>query len=381
MSAPANKKYKVCHVSSAHNVFDDRIFFKECCSLTEMFDVHVIAIGEKDEVSNKVNIHALPKSSSRFNRFFLLQIKILLKSFKVNAKVYHFHDPDLIFFGLFQKLLGKKVIYDMHELVYFQINDKEWLGNGFIKKMVTSIYLMFEKLGVRCFDKIVIAEDGYWSYVKEKHNKHIGKFVAIRNFSIYELIKQSAPDTNYNKGNKRIIVYAGGLSKIRGIKEIVEAIQAIDNIEFLALGSWESDGYKQECEQADKNKKMNYLGLVKMDKVYSYLKIADIGVANLYHKPNYLTSLPIKAFEYMASGLPIIMSDFPYWIETFSDCALFVNPLDPADIKSKIELILSDNNLRLKLAEAGKKLVLEKYTWEEESKRLVKEYESLVIKN
>jgi glycosyltransferase involved in cell wall biosynthesis len=230
---------------------------------------------------------------------------------------------------------------------------------------------------VRCFDKIVIAEDGYWTYVKEKHKKHIDKFVAIRNFSIYELIKQATPDTNYNKDNKRVLVYAGGLSKIRGIKEIVAAVQSIENIEFLTLGSWENEEYKQLCEQADKNKKMNYIGLVKMDKVYSYLKMADIGIANLYHKPNYLTSLPIKAFEYMASGLPIIMSDFPYWITTFNECSLFVNPLDPADIKNKIEMILSDDNLRNKLAEAGKKLVLEKYTWEEESKFLIEQYRKL----
>ena len=57
------QKVKVCHVSSAHSVYDDRIFFKECSSLAQQFDVHVIAIGEKDEVLNNVQIHALPKSS------------------------------------------------------------------------------------------------------------------------------------------------------------------------------------------------------------------------------------------------------------------------------------------------------------------------------
>lgn len=372
------QKVKVCHVSSAHSVYDDRIFFKECCTLTDFFEVHIIAIGEKDEILNNVNIHSLKKSSSRFDRFFLVQIKLLIQAFKINAKVYHFHDPDLILFGLIQKLLGKKVIYDMHELVYFQINDKEWLGNGFVKKIVASVYIMFEKLGVICFDKVVIAEDGYWTYINDKYKKYINKFVAIRNFSIYKLIQETKSDSNYNKGNKKIIVYAGGLSKIRGIKEIVEAIQSIENVEFLTLGSWEDDDYKSLCEQIDVNKKMNYLGLVKMDKVYSYLKIADIGIANLYHKPNYLTSLPIKAFEYMASGIPIIMSDFPYWIETFNECALFVNPLDQIDIKEKIELLLSDDVLRSKLAIAGKKLVLEKYTWEAESKLLIKHYQKLV---
>lgn len=375
------QKVKVCHVSSAHSVYDDRIFFKECSSLAQQFDVHVIAIGEKDEVLNNVQIHALPKSSSRFNRFFLLQIKILIQAFKINAKVYHFHDPDLIVFGLIQKLLGKKVIYDMHELVYFQINDKDWLGNGWIKKMVSSIYLVFEKMGVRFFDKIIIAEDGYWNYINTNYKKQIYKFIAIRNFSIYDLIKHTDPNLSIKNNNNRIIVYAGGLSKIRGIKEIVDAIQTIENITFLTLGQWENDDYKKQCELADINNKMNYIGLVKMDKVYSYLKIADIGIANLYHKPNYLTSLPIKAFEYMASGIPIIMSDFPYWIETFNKCALFVNPLDANDIKGKIELLLSDNQLSSKLADAGNKLVIEKYTWEAESKLLIMHYQKLVSEN
>lgn len=374
------KRIKVCHVSSAHNVFDDRIFFKESSSLAHFFDVHIIAIGEKNEVSNNVTIHSLSKSSSRFNRFFLLQIKLIMKSLKVNAKVYHFHDPDLILFGLFQKLLGKKVIYDMHELVYYQINDKEWLGNKFIKKMVSSCYLLFEKIGVWCFDKVILAEDGYWTYVHQNYKKHIDKFIPIRNFSIYELIKNANPATNFNKEDKKIIVYAGGLSKIRGIYEIIQAVQSIDNVVFLTLGSWESDEYKLRCEQVDINKKMHYIGLVKMDKVYSYLKISDIGIANLYHKPNYLTSLPIKAFEYMASGLPIIMSDFPYWIETFNQCALFVNPLDPNDIKSKIEHLLNDTKFKNQLADAGKKIVLEKYTWEEESKNLLKLYLQLTKK-
>lgn len=369
-------KIKICHISSAHNVFDDRIFFKECSSLSETYEVHVIAIGEKDEAANGVTVHAFKRNSSRFYRFFLLQIKLLLKSFKVGAKVYHFHDPDLIFFGLFQKLMGKKVIYDMHELVYYQINDKEWLGTGVIKKIVSSVYLTFEKIGVRCFDKIVIAEDGYWNYVKEKHSKHINKFVAIRNFSIYELIKNT-PEPVKTERSKRILVYAGGLTKIRGIREIVEAVQPIENIEFRVLGGWENEGYKMECEQADKNKKMNYIGLVKMNQVYSHLKMADIGIANLYHKPNYLTSLPIKAFEYMASGLPIIMSDFPYWITTFNQCALFVDPMNPEDIREKIELLLSDHELSRRLADSGKKLVLEKYTWEEESKVLLEHYHKL----
>lgn len=369
-------------MSSAHNVFDDRIFFKECSTLAHSgFNVSLIAIGEKDEIINNVNVFHLTKPKSRFERFFLLEIKLLIKAIKLKADIYHFHDPDLIVFGIIMKLLDKKVVYDMHELVYYQINDKDWLKFNLLKKIISGIYLRFEKIAVRLFDKVIIAEDGYWSYVNDIYLKSRFKFIAIRNFSIYELIEKSAANKTLNVDDEVKLVYAGGLSKIRGINEIIIAIQNIPKIKFIILGSWENIEYESICMQSDQNKKVVYIGNVRMDEVYSYLKAADIGIANLYHKPNYLNSLPIKAFEYMACGLPIIMSDFPYWIETFSGCAIFVDPLNSNDIKKAIEILIENKDLRIKLSKEGRKLVKEKYTWEAEGQILVTEYKKMLGEN
>ena len=370
---------KVCHVSSAHHVLDDRIFFKECRSLAKAgWDVSIIGIGENAGIEDGVTIIPLQKTKGRFQRFVLLQIRILYLAFKTKASVFHFHDPDLIIFGLIMKLFGKKVIYDMHELVYYQILDKHWLKTSFIKNLVANIYKRFEGLGVIFFDKIIIAEDGYWEYANKNYQSRIKKFESIRNFSVYEIVEHAQPRINEKDDSKFTLVYAGGLSKIRGINEIIIAIQQIPNIAFWLLGPWENDKYENECKQSDVNNKVKYIGQVKMSEVYQYLKVADVGIANLYHKPNYLNSLPIKAFEYMACAKPIIMSDFPLWIQTFSDCALFVNPQDVNDIKQKVILMMENAELRNEFSTNGQRLVKEKFTWEAESFRLVNVYKEVL---
>ena len=71
----------------------------------------------------------------------------------------------------------------------------------------------------------------------------------------------------------------------------------------------------------------------------------------------FLRSIPTKAFEYMATSLPMIMSDFPLWRDLFHECALFVNPLDPHDIAEKMTMLIDDVELRRRLGRAGRQLV------------------------
>mgnify|MGYP000197486458 CR=1 FL=1 len=126
---------------------------------------------------------------------------------------------------------------------------------------------------------------------------------------------------NTKQIDKTIFIYAGGLTKIRGIKEICEAIELVDeNIELKLLGVWESENFKEICLTG--KTKVTYLGVTPLDKVYPILKSADVGIVTLYKEKNYLNSIPIKAFEYMACKLPILMSDIPYWENLFSECSV-----------------------------------------------------------
>jgi glycosyltransferase involved in cell wall biosynthesis len=115
-----------------------------------------------------------------------------------------------------------------------------------------------------------------------------------------------------------------------------------------------------------------------MDEVYGFIQQADVGIALLYPIKNYLTSLPVKAFEYMAAGKAFIMSDFPFWKQMFGECALFADPFKPDEIAGTIEKLMEDKGLLKKLGNMGKELIETKYAWEMEEERLFELYKRVL---
>lgn len=368
---------KVCHLTSVHNPFDTRIFFKEANSLNKFgYEVVIIAQHDKDEVVGDIKIISVKKTKQRIIRMLFTTLKIFALAIKEQAKIYHIHDPELIPVGIFLKCFNKKVIYDIHELVYFQIKDKHWIKKKYLSIFLQKLYLIFENISIRFFDGIVLAEDGYVDYFYSRY-KNKNKFITARNFPLVSFIdKQNKHIINQN--NKFILIYAGALSRVRGIKEIVESMQYLnDRAELWLIGKWHDDQLRAECESLAGWKLTKYLGFLRVDKVYEYMKAADVGLSMLYPIENYLTSVPVKAFEYMTCKKPIVMSNFSYWMDVFKDCAVFADPCDSRDIALKIFSLLEDNKKVNLLGDAGKNLVINKYSWEVEENKLKSLYEKI----
>jgi glycosyltransferase involved in cell wall biosynthesis len=363
---------KVCIITTVHQPFDTRIFHKEAKTLVQAgYDVILIAQHNKNEIVDGVKIIVLPKPRNRFMRIFGLTWQTLILALHQRADIYHFHDPELIFIGVLLRLLGKKVIYDVHEDVPKQILNKEWIGNVSIRKIAAFFMNIIEQIGVSLFNKIVAATPD----IARRFPKT--KTIILRNFPILELIDNAEP-ADYKK-NKPIIIYAGGLTNVRGIKEIVQAMEYIDGkAELWLLGKWDSEKIKKECENLKGWKNTRYLGFTSLEEVFQYMKIADIGFCLLHPIKNYITGLPVKAFEYMACSLPMVISDFYYSQKIFGKCALFAKPYDPEDIADKIIYLLDKSDEAKKLGKRGRKLIKEKYSWEAESKKLIMLYNSFV---
>ncbi len=362
---------KICFLTSVHSAFDVRIFHKEAKTLVKAgYDVTLIAQHDKNEAVDGIRIIPLPKPKNRFERITRTACALFGLALRQKADVYHFHDPELIPAGIVLRLLGNKVIYDVHEDVPQQILCKEWIGSTWIKKCVASIVHIIEQIGVAVFTRVVAATPD----IANKFNP--SKTVLVRNLPIINLIENAK--LLETRKQKPVIIYTGGLSRIRGIKEIIKAMEFIgDKAELWLLGKWENKEFERKCEELKGWQYTKYLGLLPLSKVYRYTKAADVGISILYPTENYVTSLPIKAFEYMACRLPIVVSNFPYWRRIFEKCALFANPNDPKDIADKILYLLDNSDKAKQLGDRGRQLIEEKYTWENESKKLLKVYEEL----
>jgi len=364
---------KVCQITSVHPPLDIRVFYKMSKSLAKAgYDVTLIATNPELEVIEGVRIVPFPVYKNRFKRLLLSPFKMFSLAMKEKAAIYHFHDPELMVTGFLLKLCGKKVIYDVHEDYTKEIFDKYWLKYRSLRKIVSLIYKCIEILFTRlCITKVVAVTTDIAAKFPRK------KTVVVKNFADLELIASAKPKAE--KKEKPIIIYVGGLYRAKGILETVQAIGLTQGkAELWLLGKWGEPGLKEECMRTDGWRYTRYKGVFKPEEVYSYLKIADIAISTQYPVDNFLTALPVKFFEYMACSLPMIISAFPFWVEMFGQCTLFVDPYKPGEIADKIRYLLENPEKGRELGQKGYRLVAEKYNWKSEEKKLLSVYNEML---
>lgn len=368
------KKIKVCHLTSVHRYNDNRIFFKECSTLVEAgYDVYLIAPGVESHERNGISIYGVPAHSNRFKRvIFTAFIHVFRQAKRLKADIYHFHDTELIPVGLMLRLLGKKVIYDVHENNAGAIMSRAYVKRRFVKVFLSKSIRMLEKISAGRFNAIVTARPD----ISEIFSKH--KPFTLRNFPVLPDYND-IPDIEIEK-EKPVVIYVGGMTEIRGTIELISAFEQIDNAELWLLGFFGTKEFEESCKALKGWKNTRYLGSVEANQIFSYIKKADIGIVTFLPAPNHMTTLATKPFEYMACGLPMVMSDFPYWKDFFKESTLYVNPADENDIAEKIKTLLSDSALRKTMGFNNLELTKTEYNWQLESNVLLDAYNHVLKK-
>ena len=199
------------------------------------------------------------------------------------------------------------------------------------------------------------------------------KSAVVRNYPILSLPQIKISE---QKGEVTRFIYCGGLTEIRGIYECVEALAEVDNATLTLVGAWDFEAYRQKCMSSKGWEKVIEVGYVTASEVYQHYANSHVGLAILYPEKNYLKSLPIKAFEYLACGLPVIMSNFPYWEKTFVEGCYFVNPSNKQEMISAMKQLQSES-LRLESGKRGNVWVKENCSWENEARTLVQLYNEI----
>jgi glycosyltransferase involved in cell wall biosynthesis len=365
---------KICHLTSVHKADDIRIFHKECSSLAknENFDVSLIAVNCESKRWNNVSIISVTCDfNSRIERIYKASRLVYEKALEVDADVYHFHDPDLLYYGLKLHKKGKKVIYDSHEDVPRQILGKHWIPKPF-RLVISKVYEAFENYICKRLDFIVVSTPT----IKDRFIQVNANTESICN---YPLLDENVSLPSWEE-RKEEICYVGGITKIRGIVELVDVLTHLDNIKLNLAGSYSPETLREELSLMQGWQNVNEFGQVNRQQIVSILNSSKIGVVTLHPQENYVDSLPIKMFEYMYSGLPVIASNFPLWERIISEnqCGVCVDPFDINAIAVQVKHLLSNPELSEQMGRNGRKSVLEKYNWTIEENKLTTIYTSLM---
>lgn len=362
--------YKVCHVTSAHRPFDGRIFERECTSLTKYYDVYLIAPNVEDCEKNGVRVRGVSLPSGRFSRQFKKK-DIFKRMIEINADVYHFHEPELIPYGLKIKKRGKKIIFDSHENVpatFLKMNYIPKCLRGFASKC----YTLYEKYALKKFDSVVSVTPEIVDRLKEINpNTYM-----LTNFPIY---KEKEDERKW----ERKIGFAGTVNDDWNIKKIIKAIEGLDVC--FELAGWVTPQYLEELKLLPAWNKVNFHGVLKHDDVFRMLQTCSIGMAvssNTNPNGGYRRgSIGVtKIFEYMKCGIPLIATDKEIWKEIVEDneCGFCVDCDNIEQIREKIEFLLNNTEESIKLGNNGILLVKNQYCWQVQEDTLFKMYSKLL---
>jgi len=382
---------KVCHITTIHPPFDTRIFHKEIKTLVKAgYEVSLIApqqTPDNDQMTNDkmatvvdgVRIIYLPKVRNRFFRIFCLTKQAYRLALEQGADIYHFHDPEFLYWAVkLKQKTGAKVIYDVHEDVPQQIISKEWIPQ-FFRKSIATVFNFYEKRKVRHLDFIIAAT----SKIKENFQKAgINNAEMITNYPVLKYFEQKTKNKKQKTYNGEIkLIYVGGLTRVRGIKEVVKSLDYIPNekVKLILIGKFQEEGLEQELRALPEWEKVEFKGWLSQKEAYQEMRNSNIGLVCFLPEPNHINAIPNKIFEYMAAEIPVVASNFPLWKEIIEEnkYGICVNPLEPKEIAKAIEYLIENSEEANKMGKNGRRAVLEKYNWEGESKKLLTIYQKL----
>lgn len=377
---------KVAVVTTRHGAQDDRIYYKQAESLAKRMKVIMIAPdnGENLVWNSNVTYRPLFPKGSGLRRFrSLLDATREICSDKPDFC--HLHDLDLaLAIPIIRLLTGAKIIYDSHEAFPERFLLDKRIPEPF-RPFVKTIVDFIEKGLVRFAHQVITADDPTChSFLKTKLPcDTVFNYPLLK---IFDTDEEKLMVVKAKYAGRPSIIYQGTMSEDRGLFHMIDALSIIKKqipTILLRLVGLENCTLRKEVEKRaraqDLSGEIEIVPWMHHREIAYSLKSSQIGLIPFQPEEKYKRNIPIKIFEYMACGLPIIGADLPPIANFLQkvDAGILYDSMCPEELAHWVLELLPDSERRRRMGENGLRAVRELWNWEKMEETLFGIYDAL----
>ena len=296
-------------------------------------------------------------------------------------------------FGYIVRKKGTKLVFEMNGVSPIE-HRQEQLKGHFIKNRVENIKTAWSKyiefFFARKADAIIVVTDEIKNYLVN-HEIEDDKIWVIENGANTKLFRPGRNNAALNElkikhsiiNEENVVLFVGLLMPWQGVDYLIRAaplvIKEIPKTKFLIVGGGKIEKLMSLCKALNVEKKFIFTGVVRYEDVAKYINISNICIAPFIKDR---VCSPIKVFEYLSCGKPVVSSDIGgvRKILKESKAAILVTPENPVELAKAIIRLLKDEHLMEEMGKNGRDMVVNNYSWENTARKTVAVFEEIMRK-
>jgi glycosyltransferase involved in cell wall biosynthesis len=393
------RKHKVLMLVENASVPADPRVWHEACTLHQL-GYHVSVICPTGQTRDKetyicidgIHIYRydLPdstnKSSDYIKEFAVAMLKTLGLSYVVwrqqGFDVIHAANPPDLFFaiGLLYRLLGKKYIFDQHDLApeVFQVKFQGRM------KPLYSLLKFFELASYQIANVVITTNESQKQMALERGHCPPNKVFVVRNGPDLDNFNGVQPEPALKRGRRYLLAYIGIMGIQDGVDNALKALHDLvhkrgrQDVSLVLMGTGEQiEDLKKLAHDLKLDDYVNFAGWLDRQDLLRYLMVTDIGLSPDPSNELNDRSTMLKTMEYMAMGKPVVAFDLPETRYSAQNAALYATPNHSEEFADKIEMLLDNAELRQQMGALGRKRIEEELCWDRTKINLWHAYQKL----
>ncbi len=346
------------------------------------------------EVLDGVHIYRFPLrfAQSGFGAYLREYVTALLASTRLSLRVLReqgfdvlqfCNPPDLFFpLGTVYRLLGKRVIFDHHDLFPEAV---DFRFRGTTGNLMSRLALACEWLTFHMATVVMSTNESYRQIALKRGGVKPERVFVVRNGPELATFQPLPPDPALKNGRSHLVCYLGVMGAEDGIEPMMEAIRYFvcdlgrQDVQFVLIGDGCMRSHAVEyVNRWDLGPQVFLPGRISEMEVRRYLSTADVCLSPDPYTPLNDLSTMNKIMEYMVMAKPLVSFDLKEARFSAQEAAVYVPCGDARAFGQAVVDLLDDPTRRQRMGEFGRQRVLEHLAWEHQKERLLAAYSAVM---